>query len=245
MNSFIPWIGGKKLLRKQILARFPDNFDRYIEVFGGAGWVLFGKEKKKELEVYNDFDGELVNLFRCVKYHCGEVQRELREVLISRESFFDYKAQMSTRGLTDIQRAARYFYIIKISYGADRKTFGVSAKNLLDSVEYLREIQHRLAKVVIENRDFENLIKVYDRQSALFYVDPPYCGTEKYYDNGFSVEDHQRLKNTLCDVKGKFLLSYNDDVFIRELYHDFRIEEVQRANNLSNGQYRELLIRNY
>lgn len=47
MNSFISWIGGKKLLRKQIIKQFPDNYERYVEVFGGAGWVLFGKEQKQ------------------------------------------------------------------------------------------------------------------------------------------------------------------------------------------------------
>lgn len=47
MNSFIAWIGGKKLLRKAIIERFPESFDRYIEVFGGAGWVLFGKKSEK------------------------------------------------------------------------------------------------------------------------------------------------------------------------------------------------------
>lgn len=53
MNSFIPWIGGKKLLRKEILSRFPkEQPSRYIEVFGGAGWVLFAKEhNSKQLEI--------------------------------------------------------------------------------------------------------------------------------------------------------------------------------------------------
>ena len=69
MNSFISWIGGKKLLKRKIIEQFPKNFDRYIEVFGGAGWVLFDKEKHADMEVYNDMNGELVNLFRCVKYH--------------------------------------------------------------------------------------------------------------------------------------------------------------------------------
>ena len=76
MNSFISWIGGKKLLRKHIISQFPERFDRYIEVFGGAGWILFGKEKGRELEVFNDIDGELINLYRCVKYHCKALQEE-------------------------------------------------------------------------------------------------------------------------------------------------------------------------
>lgn len=88
MNSFISWIGGKKLLRKKIMEQFPEDFDRYIEVFGGAGWVLFGKEKHADMEVYNDLNGDLVNLFRCVKYHPDALQKELDWILVSREQFF-------------------------------------------------------------------------------------------------------------------------------------------------------------
>ena len=54
MNSFISWIGGKKLLKRKIMEQFPKNLDRYSEVFGGAGWVLFDKEKHADMEVYND-----------------------------------------------------------------------------------------------------------------------------------------------------------------------------------------------
>lgn len=251
MNSFIAWIGGKKLLRKSIIERFPDTkeVDRYIEVFGGAGWVLFGKEPGKHLEVFNDIDSDLINLYRCIKYHCEALKKELDWLLISREQFFDSKSQLQSRGLTDIQRAARYFLIIKISFGADRRTFGTNKKNLVNAIEYLPEIRERLKNVVIENKDFESLIKVYDRPKALFYLDPPYVGTEDYYDNGFNLEDHKRLNAVLKGIKGKFILSYNDDEFIRELYSGFQIERISRNNNLTNkkdsGEYKELIIKNF
>ncbi|MDE6539057.1 MAG: DNA adenine methylase, partial [Ruminococcus sp.] len=77
MKSFIPWVGGKSLLAKKIIEQFPDDIDRYIEVFGGGGSVLFYKENHAKLEVYNDFNSCLVNLFRCVKYHRAELQREI------------------------------------------------------------------------------------------------------------------------------------------------------------------------
>lgn len=101
------------------------------------------------------------------------------------------------------------------------------------------------SSVVIEHKDFENLIKVYDRSTALFYCDPPYHGTEKYYDVPFTEADHIRLRDTLAAIKGKFLLSYNDDEFIRELYKGFKIESAERDNNLSSGKYKELIIKNY
>ncbi len=248
MNSFISWIGGKKLLRKTIIERFPQDFDRYIEVFGGAGWVLFGKEySSKQLEVFNDVDSNLINLYRCIKYHCAELQHELEWLALSREQFYNAKQQLESSGLTDIQRAARYFHIIKISFGSDRRTFGTNKKNLSNSIEYLNEIKERLKYVVIENKDFENLIKVYDRPKALFYLDPPYHGTEKYYDNSFNDNDHRRLHDTLKGIKGSFILSYNDDEFIRTLYDDFNIESISRNNSLSNKNkdFCELIITNY
>lgn len=247
MNSPITRIGGKKLLRKTICEHFPEKFDRYIEVFGGAGWVLFYKEKHADLEVYNDADGELVNLMRCIKYHAGELQRELNGYCNSREFFEDVSAQLNVRGLTDIQRAARYFLRMKISFGADGRTYGCNTKNLSNAVEYLTDVQQRLlsSSVVIEHKDFENLIKVYDRPTAFFYCDPPYHTTEKYYDVQFTKADHIRLFNTLAAIKGKFLLSYNDDDFVRELYKDYNIAPIERNNNLSSGKFKELLITNY
>ena len=205
MNSFIAWIGGKKLLRKEIVKRFPEEgFTRYVEVFGGAGWVLFEKEQGKELEVFNDRDSNLINLYRCIKYHCGELQRELEWLTISREQFFDSKSQLDSQGLKG---------------------------------------------VVIENKDFENLIRVYDRPGALFYLDPPYHGTEKYYEGSFTEADHERLKAVLSSIKGRFILSYNDDTYVRELYKGYNIEEISRNNSLAGktktSQFKELIIRNY
>jgi DNA adenine methylase len=218
MNSFIGWIGGKKLLRKEIVKRFPEQFNRYIEVFGGAAWVLFSKDKLANMEVYNDINGDLVNLFRCVKFHCGELQRELSFMLNSRELFYDFISQYNTRGMTDIQRAARFFMLIKTSYGSRYKSYGCVKKDINIMITYLTDIQKRLSGVVIENKDFQDLLKIYDKEDALIYLDPPYYGTERYYQNKFSEEDHIRLNDCLKNIKGKFILSYNDCEFIRDLY---------------------------
>ena len=207
------------------------------------------KEQGKELEVFNDRDSNLINLYRCIKYHCGELQRELEWLTISREQFFDSKSQLDSQGLTDIQRAARFFHIIKVSFGSDRRTFGTNKKNLANAIEYLPLIQKRLQGVVIENKDFENLIRVYDRPGALFYLDPPYHGTEKYYEGSFTEADHERLKAVLSSIKGRFILSYNDDTYVRELYKGYNIEEISRNNSLAGktktSQFKELIIRNY
>lgn len=91
MNSFIGWVGGKKLLRKEIFSRFPNGIKRYIEPFGGAAWVLFYKDKHADMEVYNDINGQLVNLFRCVKFHSDAIIKEMEFILNSRQIFNYFK----------------------------------------------------------------------------------------------------------------------------------------------------------
>lgn len=253
MNSPIGWIGGKRALRQEIIALFPqDGVGRYIEVFFGAGWVFFGREKRPgQLEVINDKDGQLVNLFRCIKYHRAALQEELEWLVSAREIFFAAMAQLHTDGLTDIQRAARFFYVLKNSFGNNQKTFATSGNGIGCSVDYLEQVQLRLRGVKIENRDFEPILKTYDRPDALFYLDPPYLGTEKNYEGTFGWKDHLRLAANLKELKGRFVLSYNDDPRIRELYCDWcDIKATARRETLSGvgknqSFFKEIIIRNY
>lgn len=246
MNSFIARTGGKKLLRKEIISRFPSEINTYVEVFGGAGWVLFGAEKHADKEIFNDIDGELINLWRCVKYHPEALQKELEWTLNSREMFQEC---LNHRGITDIQRAARYFLVAKESFGGDLRSFGCAARGLVKATEFLTEVSKRLERVLIENKDYADLMKVYDREGTLFYLDPPYYGAEKYYSHPFSAENHLALCNHLDGIKGKFVLSYNDHPYIRELYRDYNIQGVKRQSNLESKHggkdYMELIITNY
>jgi DNA adenine methylase len=243
----MPRIGGKKLLRKTICETFPppERFNRYIEVFGGMAWVLLYKDKHAETEVYNDADGELVNLMKCVKFHLPELTRELEWLLNSREMFTDAISQLGSKGLTDIQKAARFFIKMRLSFGTEGRTFACKAANIKGALSKMNDVSGRLSRVVIENKDFDDLIKVYDRKDAFFYCDPPYYKTEDYYDAPFAKADHERLKDRLNSIKGLFMLSYNDDNFIRELYKNYNIRSVERANNISKGMYKEVIITNY
>ncbi len=243
MKSFIPWIGGKSALAKAITSRFPDSFGRYIEVFGGGGSVLFSVDKHAPIEVYNDANGQLVNLFRCIKYHPDELVKEIKFYLTSREIFDDTKARLTCPGFTDIQRAAMFYVLIKTSFGANSRNYCCSNK-CIDTACF-DAISKRLERVNIEHKDFEALIKQYDRADALFYLDPPYHATERLYDERFTEADHYRLNAVLKALKGRFILSYNDDDFVRELYTDFKIEGVSRQNNLSSGEFKEVIIRNF
>ena len=254
INSFMAWVGGKKALRDEILARFPRNYKRYIEVFGGAGWVLFHKPPGNDFEVFNDFNGNLVNLYRCVREQPEALRNELRYMLNSRLDFEYMKGMLHSRAvLPDVRRAAYYYALIRYSYAAGTSTFGSQPHAMWNNFPLIESAAGRLQKVVIENKDCVKLIRQYDRPESFFYGDPPYYNADQYYEavssDGF---DHAGLADALLGIKGKFLLSYNDCPDIRALYDrpGIVVEGISRLSNIAqryeNGkQYPELLISNY
>ena len=248
------WIGGKKALRDEIIARFPLDYKRYIEVFGGGGWVLFYKNPGRDFEVYNDFNPNLANLYRCVRDHPKELIAELTYVLNSRVDFDFVRKTLHTKTeIPDIKRAAYFYQLIRQSYASGLDSFGAQPHSMWNNFPLITQACSRLQKVVIENKDFEKLIKQYDRPESFFYCDPPYYETEDYYEDvGFTTKDHERLANALCSIQGKFLLSYNDCPEIRELYSrpGIVIEGTSRLSNIAQRyeagkQYAELIISNY
>ena len=251
------WVGGKKALRELIVSLFPVYYERYIEVFGGGGWVLFHKPPGNDFEVYNDFNGLLTNLYRCVREKPDELINALRYVLNAREDF-DLIRKALARGssASDVQRASWFYQVIRYSYASGLTSFGSQPHDMWSNFPLIEQAHRRLAKVVVENKDCVKLIRQYDRPVSFFYLDPPYHGTESYYKNvgedGFTEKDHIRLRDALFAAQGKFLLSYNDDAFIRELYDAPGIYflETTRLNNIKqrydpNSQFPELLIGNY
>ena len=256
MNSFMSWVGGKKLLRDEVIIRMPPFYEKYIEVFGGAGWVLFRKSPENEIEVFNDFNSNLVNLYRCVRDNPAKLKYKLRYVLNSREDF-RWIAFLHKKGLfprfRDYDRAAKFYQLIRYSYASGLDSFASQPHSIWGDFPLIDMASRRLQKVIIENQDFEVLIKHYDSPVSFFYCDPPYYATESYYkDVGFTKKDHVRLRDTLIECKGKFLVSYNDCPEIRELWNhdDIRIESVSRVDNLrqryeKGAVYGELFISNY
>ncbi len=251
------WIGGKKALRELIVTLFPLYYERYIEVFGGGGWVLFHKPPGNDFEVYNDFNGLLVNLYRCVRQKPQELIDALSYCLNAREDFEIVRNALSRDSpASDVQKAAWFYQLIRYSYASGLTSFGSQPHDIRSNFPIIEQAHRRLAKVVVENKDFEKLIKQYDRPVSFFYCDPPYYMTEGYYKNigedGFTEKDHIRLRDILMQIEGKFLLSYNDCEFIRNLYcaPNIKVEAFSRLNNIKqrydNGaQFPEILIANY
>ena len=227
-RSFLAWVGGKSKLAKQVVELMPAHHT-YVEVFAGAAWVLFRKSESR-VEILNDLNGDLINLYRCVKYHLEEFVRQFKYSLVSREEFQRlHRAVPDT--LTDIQRAARYYYLLKAGYGgkAADHTFsaGPSTKsrlNLLRIEEELSAAHVRLAQVTIERQPYGKLIERLDRPNVLFYADPPYWGCEDYYGKGlFARADFEQLASQLGSIKGKCIVSLNDTPEVRQIFSGFRL----------------------
>lgn len=153
------WIGGKKALRELIVSSFPLYYERYIEVFGGGGWVLFHKPPGNDFEVYNDFNGLLTNLFRCVREKPEELMEALYFVLNSREDFNRVKNILAIDSPeSDVLRASYFYQLIRYSYASGLTSFGSQPHDMWVNFPLIEQAHRRLSKVVIENKDFEKLI---------------------------------------------------------------------------------------
>lgn len=252
MKSPLAYIGGKSKLAPTIISHIPEH-KTYCEVFSGAAWVFFSKDES-QYEVINDLDSDLISFYRVIKNHPDEFHNQFRYSLCSRETFEDYKTQMNSKGLTDIQRAARYYYLQRLCFAGKvrGRTYGTAAErppriNFFTLGEDITELYIRLQRVTIENLTHEQCIKKYDKPGTFFYCDPPYYD-KPCYEHNFKHEDFENLSTQLSTIQGKFLLSLNDCPPVREIFKGFNFKEVSlnySAGRTKQVQAKELLISNY
>ena len=278
-------MGNKTSILHILYALFPLNYERYIEPFGGSGAVLLGKKKPDKFEVYNDYNHNLVNLFRCMRDRPVAFIKELgfyplnsRDDFNAIKNFFkqekfedkyldeeleltkiilpDLKAEeiiqlyVRMKQDYDLRRAVMFLKLLRYSYSSGGKSFACQPFSVVSLFQMIEQVGKRLENTVIENQDFEILIKHYDRDNAFFYCDPPYFSSEYVYQCGFTWDDHLRLKNRLANSKGKWLVSYNDCEEIRELYDGYSFFDFKRIHSMvqkydAGREFHELLIANY
>lgn len=253
------WLGGKKLLAKRIIERIDAIPHRcYAEPFVGMGGVFLRRTRKPKAEIINDRNGEIVNLFRVTREHPDELARQFRWCLASRQEFRRLIA-VSPETLTDIQRAARFAYLQRLSFGGKPAHLLVNSQMGTDAhhpatlrAERMRRLiaaaHKRLQGVHVECLDWDVFLARFDRPWTLFYLDPPYWGHENDYGKGiFSRDDFARMAELLSKIEGRFLLSLNDRPEVRDLFGMFQIETVSTrysVNARSTRRVIELLISN-
>jgi DNA adenine methylase len=176
----VQWVGGKRRLAPHILPMFPDH-SCYVEPFAGAAALFFLKEPVK-VEVLNDVNGDLVSLYRVVQHHLEEFIRHFKWALASRE-IYKWLQITPVETLTDIQRAARFFYLQKLGFGGkvQGQTFGTAttsrpALNLLRLEEQLSAVHLRLHQVFVEHLSWANCLTKYDRPHSHVLHGPTLLG---------------------------------------------------------------------
>lgn len=249
------YIGGKRNLAGRLVTMIEQiEHDGYAEPFVGMGGVFLRRRSQPKVEVINDASGDVATFFRVLQRHYAYMIDMLRFRVASRVEFERLKAQ-APETLTDLERAVRFLYLQRLAFGGKvaGRHFGVDKKqgarfNVSKLEPMLADIHERLAGVVIENLDFGDFMRRYDRAGMLFYLDPPYWGCETDYGQDvFGRADFTRLAEQLAGIKGRFLLSINDTPGVREEFAAFHFVEAETTYSLgvkTSTRAAELIISN-
>ncbi|WP_181691376.1 DNA adenine methylase [Natronomonas sp. LN261] len=220
--SVFPWPGGKGRRSEWLLSRMPAH-DCYVEAFGGSAALLYNKPRSHN-EVYNDVNDDLVQFFEILRERDDELAEWVRDVPYSRslhsEWIDDYLD--GYRPEDSIERAGRFWCLRYMQFAAkpfEKAGFKVRnyrnpARTFDNAKGRLREIADRFRAVTIENRDCVDILEGYDatwddpdEPDVLFYLDPPYVGTEHYYALEF---DHEAFVEALMNIDGRWMCSYSE-----------------------------------
>ena len=233
-RTFFPYFGGKALLAKDLIPLFPEHHC-YVEVFGGAGNVLLQKHPSK-VEIYNDINTDVVNLFRQVRDNRDAFVEKVKLYPASRSEFHEHIATLADTDLDPLDRAVLWYIVAQQSFsGHWGSSWTVGSRRnhaaiFKQKVEDLPLITDRLRGVKIEHKDYQFIIDTYDKDDTLFYLDPPYLPETRSageYKHEMSRDDHEYLLFLLRSIKGKFVLSgYPNELYDAEGWHTKEFETV-------------------
>ncbi len=250
------YLGGKRGLAKRIVGRIEAiEHTSYAEPFVGMGGVFLRRHHAPRSEVINDLNRDIANFFRILQRHYVAFMDTIRFQITTRAELLRL-VDTDPETLTDLERAARFLYLQRTAFGGkvSGRNFGVSPGmparfDITKLGPMLEDLHGRLAGVVIECLPYATFIARYDRPDALFYLDPPYWGSESDYGKGLFERADARMAEVLHGLKGRFLMSLNDVPEVREIFRDFDIEAVETtytvaARGKSRGKTGELIIGN-
>src|ERR1700674_5646259 len=197
---------------------------------------------------------DMATFFRILQRHY-QAFIDMMRWQITKRADFERLCSTDPATLTDLERAARFYYLQRTSFGAKliSRSFRMSPItpvlfDIARQAGQLEELHARLAGVYIESLDFGEFIERYDRPTTLFYLDPPYYGLEREYSEQarFKREDFARLAAMLSKIGGRFILSINDRPEVRKIFAAFKQDRVRTTYTVQRGrharQFTELLI---
>lgn len=245
-------LGKKKPDKFEVYNDFNHNLVNLFQCMRDRPVALIEEIGFLNLNSRDDFNRNK-ELFKDEKFKDRFIEEEMEKIqLLFDKPTADELIELMTRRKLDynLRRAAMFLKLLRYSYSSGGKSFACQPMNIRSLFGLIQDVSIRLNNAVIENQDFEILIKHYDRDNAFFYCDPPYYSSEYVYQCGFTWDDHLRLKNALANAKGKWLVSYNDCKEIRNLYDGYSFFDFTRLHNMkqrinAGEQFPELLISNY
>lgn len=248
------YVGGKRQLARTIIERISGiDHSLYAEPFVGMGGVFLRRSARPKVEAINDYSRDVAIFFRILQRHHQAFLDMLKWQVASRAEFERLNEQPPDT-LTDLERAARFLYLQRLSFGGKvrGRTFGIDTNSgarfdITRLVPLLEAVHERLAGVWIDCLPWADFIRRWDRPGTLFYLDPPYWGTEGYYGKEmFSRDEFQTVAGALRTLRGRFILSINDVPEVREIFCWAQIEPVELSYAAGGGgnskPARELLI---
>jgi len=238
VRPIVKWPGGKSRMLKLILPKIPAHVC-YCEPFFGGGAVLFAKERSP-VEVVNDVNDNLVALYRNLQFHLPALLSEIDWLFSSRKNLFDFIAQP---GLTEIQRAARFLLVNRTSFGGKMSSFAIAKTKGggagFDRERMTRLIQaahRRLDNVVVEHLPYERCLENYDSPDTFHFMDVPYLNAPTGVYDGWSEADVRKFRRRVEKLKGKWIVTINDQPFNRDQFSGCNMEAVSTQNRLCNNR---------
>lgn len=227
--GLMPYCGSKASMANAIISHMPKH-RLFVETHSGSAAVLLTKPPST-IEVLNDRDDALVNLFRVLREHPDELVRRLRRTPYSLTEWKEAKADASA--LDPIEQARHFYVAICQSYAGFGERYNRSinkphAKYWRDRIDRMDEVIERLRTIVVENLDAIDVIKKYDTADTLFFIDPPYVRSSRSdggpsYRFEMAEDEHLRLLNHLQSVKGRVLLTGGDSALYAERLKRWRV----------------------
>jgi DNA adenine methylase len=244
----IRWPGGKTRLLGELLPKVRPH-STYVEAFGGGLALLLAKDRAK-CEVVNDTNGELVSLYRQCQFHLPALIAEIEWSLTSRQNLNDFIKQP---GLTELQRAARFFLRNRMSFGGGGTSYAVAKAtgqpSRLNVIESLRALNVRLDRVSVENLSYERLFSNYDSADTLWFFDPPYSSGKVDSYGMWSESEMTAFAERVESLKGDWIVTVNDCAKNRELFARHEVTPVTTRSGSVNRRLKpdatfgELIIR--
>ncbi len=244
MKQPVGRIGGKYRIANQLIEMFPTDHNTYVEPFVGGGAVFYRQKSKNE--VINDLDKDMYLIHNGLKENGNEVNDKFRRHL-TKDEFYDNKKKPNDF-LSILERYKFSFYANGRSY-VYRSSCGVGRREGCHTDFSL--YQDRLKDVIVRNQDYKSIIDEFDSPDTFFYMDPPYEGSNKTVSGAYKDIDPLEIYNSLKDIKGRFMLSYNDSDKIRDIFKDYTINTIGSCYSSNDGdkskrkKVTELIIKNY